>query len=87
MKITFELDTDEPQQQDEAQTLLNAMDLRIALWDMDQLFRRAIKYEGFMGDPKEYLTEEQDAVVEKLREEFNEILAERGLTKLVLEMP
>ncbi len=87
MKVTFELDTDEPQQQDEAQALLSATDLRIALWDMEQLFRRAVKYEGFMPGSKEYLTEDQEEVVDKLRDEFHEILAERGLTKLVLEMP
>ncbi len=85
MKVTFELDTEEPQQADEVQQMVKSLNLRIALWDIDQMFRNAIKYEGFMRD--DYMTEEEMLVVEKLQKRYHEILEDQDITKLVLEMP
>jgi len=85
MKIIFEFDGNEPQEEDQAMVMMKATDARIALWDIEQLFRNAIKYEGFMGP--EYLTEEEEAVVNKLKGRFYEILEEHDLTKHILEMP
>jgi len=85
MKVTFELNTEEPQQADEVLQIVKSLNTRIALWDIDKMFRNALKYEGFMR--KGYLTEEEMLVVEKLQEKFYEILEEQDITKHVLEMP
>ncbi len=86
MKVKFEIDTDEPGADDNIQTLVKAMQSRIALWDIDKMFRNAIKYEGFMRE-NDYLSEEEEAVVEKLYKKFYEILDEYDIKKHVLEMP
>jgi len=86
MKAILEFDMEEPQDKNNLNEVLKATDMRIALWDVDKLFRGAIKYEGFMRD-NEYLTDEEEAVVEKLWDKFFEILDERDLKQFVLEMP
>ncbi len=85
MKIIFEIDGDEPRELDEAKVLLNATNMRIALWDIDKLFRNALKYEGFAHE--DYLTPAEEFVVEKLQTKFNEFLEEYDIEKLVKEMP
>jgi hypothetical protein len=79
------LDEDDPQDSKKVKELTHNTEMMIALWDIDKMFRNAIKYEGFMR-PGEYLTEEESAVVEKLWAEYKETLEEYNLTKMILEM-
>lgn len=67
MIAKLEFDTDEPQQQRELKLCVKAVDMSIALWDIDQMFRRILKYD-------ETITEDQDIIVEALRKEFWDIL-------------
>ena len=85
MKVTIEIDTDEAQQADELKTIVGALDMRIALWDTDKLLARLIKYENQLHDG--YLTEEEEKVVEYIQKQFQDILEEQDVTKLVLDMP
>ncbi len=85
MKVTIEIDTDEPQQADELISITKALDMRIALWDIDKLFRTILKYENQIHDG--YLTDGEEAVVEYLQKQFLELLEERDITKHVLDMP
>ncbi len=85
MKVTFEINTNESQEQDELITLTKALDMRIALWDIDKLLRNTIKYENQLHD--DYLTEEEENAIEYIQKKFNELLEERDLTQHVLEMP
>ncbi len=85
MKVTFEIDTEEPQQADEVVMLTKALDMRIALWDVEQLLRNALKYEGFLRP--DYLTDIEEKAIEQVQIKFREILDEHDLTKHVLEMP
>ncbi len=85
MKVTIEIDTDEAQQVDELKTIVGALDMRIALWDMDKLLAKLIKYENQLHDG--YLTEEEEKVVEYIQKQFQDILEEQDVTKLVLDMP
>ncbi len=85
MKVTFELDTEEPQQSDEVQQITKSLNTRIALWDIDKMLRSMLKYEDQVHDG--YLTEEEEAVVEYMQKKFLEILDEQDITKLVLGMP
>ncbi len=85
MKVTIEIDTDEPQQTDELVGITKALNMRIALWDIDKLFRTILKYEDQIHDG--YLTEKEEAVVEYLQKQFHELLEEQDITKYVLEMP
>jgi len=78
MKATYEFDMGEPRERKQAILLLKAEDLAITLWDISQLFRNSLKYEGLMRDNK-YLTEDEYAVVEKLQERFNEILKDNDI--------
>ena len=86
MKVTFEVNVDGVDGRDDVETLIKALPSRIALWDTDKMFRNAIKYEGFMRD-NEYLTDEEEAVVEKLYKKFYEILDEHDIKNHILEMP
>jgi hypothetical protein len=60
--------------------------MRLALWDLNQKFRNALKYEGFIK-PNEYLSEEADEAVDKMWNEYLEILRDYDLEKFILEMP
>jgi hypothetical protein len=73
----------EPYEKRQAMLHLRADDLAIALSDVSNLFRNTLKYEGFMR--KDYLTEEEYAVVEKLQEKFNEIMKDDELNNLVFD--
>jgi hypothetical protein len=86
MKVAFLLDDDDPQDSRKLKELAYNTDMMIALWDIDKMFRNALKYEGYMK-PKEYLNDEETEVVEKLRQDYFDILEEYNLTKLILEMP
>ncbi len=85
MKVTIEIDTDEPQQADELISITKALNMRIALWDVDKLFRTVLKYENQIHDG--YLTDEEEAVVEYLQKQFLELLEEQDVTNHVLGMP
>jgi len=82
MKATFEYDLAEPYEKKQAHQHLKADDLSIALWDISQLFRNALKYENVIHEG--YLTDEEFVVVEKLQENIIDIIEEYDL-KFVLE--
>ena len=81
MKAILEFDTDEPQQSRELRECTNASAMAIALWDMDQLFRSAMKYENVIHDG--YLDEGEYEVMEFMRRNFHKILEEADI-KFVL---
>ncbi len=86
MKAILEFDLNEPQDERRLQEITFVNDMQIALWDTIQMFRNAIKYEGFLKKG-EYLTEEESEVAEKFQSKFFEILEEHNIRKLIEELP
>ncbi len=84
MKVTIEFDTDDPQNAVELKGMLKAQDMRIALWDINNLFRTVLKYENQVH--KDYLTDEEEIAIEHVQKQFLEVLEEYDLTQYVLEM-
>ncbi len=82
MKATFEFDLDDPHEAKEAARYMKSPYLAIALWDIQQMLRNALKYEGFMGKDK-YLTGCQYAVAEKIYDKVNDIIREYELDSVI----
>lgn len=65
--------TIETQEELEIKQMLNAPNMAIALWEIDQKLRSYIKYHDFEHS-------ETYDMVDKIRENLHEILADNGLT-------
>ena len=86
MRIILETDTEKDgYRPDDVETIIKATELRIALWDINQMFVNAKKYEGLVKDG-EYLTEKEYEIVDKLHKKFSDILGSNRVKQLVLEM-
>ena len=81
MKVVFEADLDDPSDARMAKDILMVDSYKIALWDIMQMFRNALKYENVIHEG--YLTGEEDAVVEKLQKAFHNILDDNGITDAI----
>jgi hypothetical protein len=64
-----------------AKDILMVDSYKIALWDVTQMFRNALKYENVIHEG--YLTGEEDEVVEKLQKAFFDILDDNGITEAI----
>ena len=73
-KIILEFDSIE--EQNDARTALDGIKWKLAMWDLDQLLRSAVKYGSFDG--REATAAEQD-MAEVLRESIRDILKESNL--------
>ena len=69
-KVTIEYDTVE--EADDIQCALNGYKWKLAMWDLDQMLRGYIKYDGNLSEDK------HDAFV-KVRELIRETLTDYGL--------
>jgi hypothetical protein len=85
MKTTISFDNTDRDDMQRLQETLRGTDMRLALWDINQRFRNALKYEGFLKEG-EYLSEEASEAIEKMWNVYIEILQEHDLEKFVLEM-
>jgi len=84
MKVTLEFNTDDPQQAKELKLLIAAEEMQIALWDIMQMFRNAMKYEGYIKKGK-YLTDAEYNLAETFQKNFFEILDDYNLQKMIEE--
>jgi len=66
-KLTFNL----PEDQDEFDNAINGSKAHLALWQISQNIRAIWKYSD--------LTDEQFKIVEKIRDEFYEVINEHGI--------
>jgi hypothetical protein len=69
-KVTIEFDTVE--EAEDIQNALNGYKWKLAMWDLDQMLRGYVKYDGTLSEDK------YDAYV-KVRELIRETLADYGL--------
>lgn len=68
MKVTIEFNDEE---RDDLQTALDGYKWKLVAWDMSQKFREYLKYTE--------LTDEEYAIVEKIKGDFFEFLDDYGL--------
>lgn len=72
-KGILEFDLNEPDEIEAYKRAVKALDLVLALWDIDQYLRTQTKY-------NESLTEDQHKVMEKAREEFYDIINKHNIS-------
>jgi DNA replication protein DnaD len=77
MEVNFTLNPDEPEDKRMLKRLCQADEMGFALWDINQKFRDYIKYKELSG--------EQYEIVEKLQEEFFDIIDEYNLRPVIEE--
>jgi len=82
MKAILEYNLEEPTEAREATRALKALDLSIAIWDITQLLRNSLKYEGLVRNG--YLTDDEYTVIEKIQEKVHKIIEEHDI-KFVLD--
>ena len=83
MQVVFQGDLEDPSDERKAVEILKVDDLKLALWDTQQLFRNSLKYENTLHPG--YLTSEEDKVVEILQTKFRNILEEYELIRMIEE--
>lgn len=76
-KVILEFDSYE--EQTELRTAIDAQKWKVVVWDIDQELRGFIKHGISCLDPKKEATEEELAVVERIREEIRNKLNEYNL--------
>jgi hypothetical protein len=74
MKAILEFDLNEPDDMIEHKRCIKAIDVCLAIWDMDQYLRTKTKYES--ND----MTEEEYNAYESMRDKLREILEERSIS-------
>jgi hypothetical protein len=74
MKAILEFDLNEPDDVEAHKRAVKALDLVIALWDIDQYLRSSLKYSS------DGLTEDQYKVLDETREKFHDILRDRNIS-------
>lgn len=72
MKATLEFDLNEQEDIAAHKRAVKALDMAVALWDIDQYLRTQVKY-------NEALSQEAHDAFESAREKFYEILNERNI--------
>jgi hypothetical protein len=72
MKATLEFDLNEQEDVTAHKRAVKALDMAVALWDIDQYLRTQVKY-------NEALSQEAHDAFESAREKFYEILNERNI--------
>ena len=72
MKATLEFDLNEQEDITAHKRAVKALDMAVALWDIDQYLRTQVKY-------NEALSQEAHDAFESAREKFYEILNERNI--------
>ena len=76
-KITIEFDLLEESQ--DARVALDAMNWKMAMWDLDQNRRSITKYGASLTNPSQEATSEEVDTADKMRDELREILTSYGL--------
>lgn len=74
MKATLTFDLDEPEERTEHIRCIKAIDLSMAIYDLDQYLRAKTKYES------EGMTSEVYDAYDLMREKLREILEERNIS-------
>jgi hypothetical protein len=74
MKAILEFDLNEAEDMIEHKRCIKALDICLAIWDMDQYLRTRIKYES------DGMTEEEYNAYETMRDKLREILEERSIS-------
>ena len=69
MKVTIEFNDDE---KEDLQTALDGYKWKLLVWDLNQKLRSYLKYD-------EKITEEQDEIVEKIKNDLYELLDDYNL--------
>jgi hypothetical protein len=82
MKAIIEFDLDEPREYSEWKKYTHTTDLELALWDITQLLRSSLKYEGILVDG--YLTGNTYSIIEKLEDKVHDIIEDNDV-KFIFE--
>lgn len=75
-KITWTFDMSNPEDEKELILKTKSIEMAIAIWDVEQLFRNELKY-------NEELTDGEYKIVEGLQERYFEIINGHGVVNLI----
>lgn len=75
-KITWTFDMSNPEDEKELILKTKSIEMAIAIWDVEQLFRNELKY-------NEELTNGEYKIVESLQERYFEIINGHGVVNLI----